>query len=99
MTTKLFITHDSKVGAYVRPFCMQYTGDAIRAFEHAVASPDTEISRSPGDFTLCEIGEIDSETGLVKAYPTIINLRNGLDCVKPEQKVQPLQQLKAAENA
>lgn len=59
MILKMFAVYDSKVGAYMAPFFMQSSGQALRAFIDTAQDKETQIGKHPEDFTLFELGEYD----------------------------------------
>lgn len=60
---KVFVVYDSAAEAYGLPFYQRSIGEAIRGFSQAAKDPQSQISRSPADFTLFEIGEYDELAG------------------------------------
>jgi len=70
MITKLFSVYDSKVEAYMQPQFYRAKGEAIRAFEGAVNSKDTQFATHAEDFTLFAIGEYDDATGKITCPAT-----------------------------
>lgn len=62
---KVFTVHDSKASAYLPPFYMRNSGEAIRAFETTAKDPSTQFNKYPKDFTLFEIGSWDEENGQI----------------------------------
>ncbi|AXL14677.1 nonstructural protein [Microviridae sp.] len=71
MILKAFAVHDSKAGAYLRPFFEISKGSAIRAISDAVNTPDHQFNRHAADFTLFEIGGYDDATGDLTAVPHV----------------------------
>lgn len=62
-TLKMFAVYDHAVGAYLQPFFMRSSGEAIRAFTDTVNDPSTLFNRHPKDYTLFRIGWFDVEHG------------------------------------
>lgn len=54
---------DNKTGHFSIPFFFNHRGHAIRAVIELGSDPNTTVGRHPGDFTLCEIGVFDDQTG------------------------------------
>lgn len=79
MKLKIFAVYDSKVAAYMQPFFMRTTGEALRAWGTTAADTSTQFNKYPGDFSLFEIGSFNEETGEVKALPARINLGTALE--------------------
>lgn len=63
MLTKVFAVYDSKANAFMSPFFMPTTGQAVRAWGTTVNDPQTDFNRYPGDFTLFEIASYDDISG------------------------------------
>lgn len=78
MHLKIFTIYDQKIGAYIKPFFAQYTGEALRSFEQAAKDKNTTIGITPADFNLFEIGTFDSEDGIVYPLPIPFNLGNAV---------------------
>lgn len=62
MKLKVFSVFDSKVGAYMTPFFMRSTGEAIRAMLTTARDSSTQFSKYPSDYTLFEIGSYDDQS-------------------------------------
>lgn len=77
--SKLYTLYDSKSESYSSPSVNPARGQAIRSFGDAVNSGESVLSSHPEDFTLFEIGEFDTSTGLLKAYDTKVSVANGAD--------------------
>lgn len=54
---------DNKTGHFSTPFFFNHRGHAIRACIEIGSQPDTTVGRHPADFTLCEVGVFDDQTG------------------------------------
>ena len=59
MILKVFSVFDSAVGAYMQPFFMRSTGEAIRSFQDACSGDGKPFSRNSSDYTLFLLGEYD----------------------------------------
>lgn len=81
MLTKLFSVHDVKANAYLPPFTMRTNAEAIRAFDTTCKDKSSQFSAHPSDFTLCLLGEFNSETGLLSPMETPLNLARATDHV------------------
>ena len=57
---------DSAVGAYMRPFYLQSSGQAIRSFQDEVnrAAEENTMFHHPEDYELFLLGEFDDVTGM-----------------------------------
>ena len=66
---ELFVIRDSQAEAFMRPFCAQSAGAAIRSFSDMVNSTGGElISAHPEDFTLFSVGSFDEQTGKLDVH-------------------------------
>lgn len=71
---KMFVVYDSKAEAYGLPAAIRSKGEAIRGFAMATKDPQSQIAKSPADYTLFEIGEYNEITGEILNYEAKINL-------------------------
>lgn len=67
---KVLTVYDSKAEAYLPPFYMRTTAEAIRAFEATCNDTESNMSRYPEDYTLFEIGDWDDDKGNITMYET-----------------------------
>lgn len=74
MVLKTYAVFDDAVKAYNQPFYCSNERDAIYSFEQLVNDERTTVHRSPGDFTLFQIGEYDDQTGLAIPLKVFKNL-------------------------
>jgi len=82
MILKAFTIYDNKAEAYLNPFFMGTTGEALRAFTDAVNdrnNPNSNLTRHPADYQLFEIGEFENGTGNLLNKEPRVNLGNGLE--------------------
>lgn len=70
MILKMFTVYDSKVEAYLSPFFMRSTGEAIRAFIESCNDPKTKFWAHPSDYTLFCIGSFDDLNCLLNPTAT-----------------------------
>lgn len=56
---------DSKIGAYLNPFFVASTGEAIRSFTDLVNDGKSQIALHPSDYSLYVHGTFDDDTGLL----------------------------------
>lgn len=82
---KVLTVYDSKAEAYLPPFYMRTTAEAIRAYEATCNDPESNMSRYPGDYTLFEIGEWDDEKGHILMYEAKTNLGLAAEFQKEKQ--------------
>lgn len=76
MMNKLFAVYDSKSLLHQPAFQAPAAGVAIRAFETAACTEGNDFNKYAADFTLFELGEIDTSTGIITPHPAPVNLGN-----------------------
>lgn len=76
---KLFTLHDVKAENYSAPTCHASTGQALRSFSDAVNAKEGILATHAEDFTLFEIGEFDTCTGVITLYDAKKAIANGVD--------------------
>lgn len=82
MFLKIFTVYDSKAVAYMQPFFMKSTGEAIRAFQDTVNDSKTQFNHHPEDFTLFEIGVWDDEYAAITRHKALVSLGTALQFKK-----------------
>ena len=70
MKFKIFSIYDSKAETFNTPLFLVQEGQAIRIFDDMVNDDQTDIAKHTEDYTLFNLGEFDSETGLVTPLNT-----------------------------
>jgi len=65
MTVKLFSIFDSAAKTFSQPHPAQNRVVAIRNFRHLVNDPETQVFKSPQDFSMYEIGEFSDGDGMI----------------------------------
>lgn len=73
-TLEICAVHDRQIDAFMRPFVVQSTGQAIRMFRDLTNEDKSDINKHPEDYALFRIGTFDETTG------TLYGLKEG-----PEQ--------------
>jgi len=63
MLLKVFAILDLKAEAFMSPFFMSTTGQAMRAFKDLVNNPESSLYRHPADYRLHCIGAFDDSRG------------------------------------
>lgn len=58
---KMFAIYDAAAKAYGPPMVFHTTGLALREFETICKSPDSQLYKSPADFSIWEIGEYETD--------------------------------------
>lgn len=90
MKTKIYAVYDSKAEAYMQPFFMQSRGIAMRSWEDIANDEKSQICKTPGDFTLFELGEWDEQTGVITMHESQVNLGLAIHVKRPEAKLHGL---------
>lgn len=72
MKLMIFAIQDTKVGAYMQPFFMRSSGEAVRALAATVADPSTQMSRTPEDFAMYQLGVFDDTTGEIESIGPVV---------------------------
>jgi len=70
MLQKLFAIRDSKAECFNQPFVTHTTADAERSFHRLKNDTTSMIHMYPEDYDLYQIGEYDTNTGVIKALDT-----------------------------
>lgn len=73
--SKLYSIHDSKAKEFGQPFCATTPGLAERTFMDIMRNPGLPYGRYPDDHDLFEVGEMDSDTGIVTTVPVKLFVR------------------------
>lgn len=88
MDLLIFSVFDKAIGAYLRPFCMASSGQALRQFEDECADSETPIAKHPEDYSLFLVGEFDGSSGelvgkeplcVARAHEVVARLQAGAD--------------------
>lgn len=86
MELKIFTVYDSKTEAYMPPFFMQSTGQAMRSFEDTINHEKEHVfGKHPEDFTLFELGKFDDQTSTFNLHKTSLPLAKAIElCIKSD---------------
>jgi hypothetical protein len=78
----LVAVRDSAMAAFMNPFVVQATGQAVRSFTDEVnrAAQDNALNQHPEDFELYQVGFFDDDTG--EFSNELARLVRGKDVVK-----------------
>lgn len=82
MKYKIFSIFDSKAETFNTPIFLPTEGQALRIFDDMVNNPEQEIAKHPEDYTLFNLGEFDSDIGLVTPLNTPKSLGLAQEFVK-----------------
>lgn len=80
--TNLYSIYDRKAGYYLPIFQRRTDADAIREFTEVVTMGDGPISKYPSDFELCDLGQMDLDTGEILPAKNARIILNGLSCLQ-----------------
>ena len=87
---KIIVTVQDLKSGYADPFIVDNENLAIRLFRVSFTDSNNLIMSSyPDDFRLVKIGEYESKTGVIDAYPEskFVILANGTDFLSAEKGV------------
>lgn len=85
MISKVFVVYDTKAAAYLPPFQMRSTAEAVRLFGDTITQGSSPIQKHPEDYSLFEIAKFDDATALFDQYKTHTPLGNGLEYASKEE--------------
>lgn len=81
MQHKIFTIYDEKAKAYLPPFFLPESAQAIRAFTNCINSSEHQFAKNPDDYTLFSLGTFDDSSA--ELVPGIAkSLGNGLIFLK-----------------
>lgn len=64
MILETFAIYDVAIKAFVQPFYMNSTSEAVRALQNEACNADSTIAKNPNDFTLYRLGTWDNISGM-----------------------------------
>lgn len=74
MKLYVFSIHDTKAEIFNTPIFLPAVGQARRTFGDQVNDKESPFNKHPGDYTLFQIGEYETDTGLLEPLKTPISL-------------------------
>ena len=89
MLLKIFTVYDAKAEAYMQPFFMQSTGQAIRSFEDTVNDTKSVFNKHAQDFTLFEIGTYEDSNCFIQQHEAKIPLGTAQEYIKQSEMYMP----------
>jgi len=92
MKQLFFAVFDQKVGAYLRPFTVRSSGEALRGWVDICNDRESEVNKHPEDYTLFELGSFDPETGRVEALSTPHSHGKAIEFLKTNPQMNMLVQ-------
>lgn len=87
---KVFVVHDSKVGAYMTPFFARTIGEAMRSWESLCNDGKSMMSQYPADFSLFEVAEYDDQSGRFAQADVLKSLGTALEVKRAPEEKAPL---------
>lgn len=84
MQYKMFSVFDSKVSAFMTPFFMRTSSEALRAFEDSVNAEKSGFKAHAEDYTLFELGSWDDQTAKFDLLATPHSLAVAIQFVRKE---------------
>ena len=91
MLLKIFTVYDAKAEAYMQPFFMQSTGQALRSFEDTVNNPESIFNKHAEDFTIFEIGTFEDSNAFFQMHESKIPLGTAIEYVRQNEMPMPEQ--------
>lgn len=70
MELVLHSLYDSITNTYMQPLCFRSQAESLRAFAHAANDLRSEISKSPSDYHIMNMGSFDDNNGKFTILPT-----------------------------
>ena len=86
MKLNAYVIHDKQADRFNQPIFLQNDAVAIRSIRNELLNPQSQISLSPGDFSIHLIGEYDDETGMITNAESPVLVTEVKDIQLPEQK-------------
>lgn len=84
MIHKIFTIYDEKAKAYLPPFHLPESGQAIRSFKDCINSPDHQFGKNPEDYTLFTLGHFNDATASINEHAPK-SLGNGVQFLSPHE--------------
>lgn len=79
MRFKSFSVYDDKAKAYLPPFFLPEVAQAIRTFGDCATDEKHEFGKHPEDYTLFQVGEFDTNSGVMTVEPSLVYVVSGLE--------------------
>jgi hypothetical protein len=79
MIQKVFSVYDCKAEAYLQPFFMMSKGEAVRGFSDLANDSSTSFYKHPEDYTLFEIGEYCTASGVLVPLDAHISIGKAIE--------------------
>lgn len=87
MIKKVFSVYDEKSQAYLQPFFLDTTGQAIRAITDCVDDIKHQFNRHTSDYSLHYLAEYDDSTGLFSDFDNRQSLGNLVEFKTPQKEI------------
>lgn len=83
MRLRVYAVFDNGVQAFLAPLFFRAEGEALRAFQTAVADPQSNFGRFKGDYSIFHLGYYDDATGQFVNLQAPTLLANALSVGSP----------------
>lgn len=91
MRLKAFAIFDDKAKAFLPPFFLPERAIAVRTFADCVNNKEHAFGRHPADYSLFQVGDFDTDSGLISPVERGIELiHNGLALLNVEKDERQL---------
>lgn len=85
MILKLFTIYDEAAKAYLPPFLLPESGQAIRTFANCINSNDHQFGKNPEDYTLFSLGHFNDASASITPHAPK-SLGNGVQFITPDNQ-------------
>lgn len=89
MKVQIISVYDAAVGEYLQPTQVRTTLEGLRAFKDAVNNPQSDFHKWPSDYTLFNLGEFDTETGIFTQTVDGVHHRLGMATELLDRDIPP----------
>lgn len=89
MITHCYSVRDKAVEAFLPPFFVRHTGEAIRSFADAVLDEKHQFNKHSSDYTMYHIGTFDDVSGVFSALADPVRVISALEIATPSPSISP----------
>lgn len=87
MKFKCFTVYDDKAKAYLPPFFLPEIAQAVRTFGDCATDPKHEFGKHPEDYTLFQLGDFDSSSGVMEVNGALLYVVSGIEVRNIARKI------------
>lgn len=98
MIFKIFTIYDEKAKAYLPPFFLPESGQALRSFKDCIQSNDHQFGKNPEDYTLFTLGHFNDASASVTPHAPK-SLGNGIQFIAPDTQPDLFDETKVSNDA